>query len=48
VGTASASSDSPRVRIMSAEFIQKQEAADQDSERNPEMEVGGDHAEKIA
>jgi hypothetical protein len=32
---------------MSAEFIQKHEAADEDSERNPEMDVGGDHAEKI-
>jgi hypothetical protein len=33
---------------MSAEFIQKHEAADEHSERNPEMDVGGDHAEKIA
>jgi hypothetical protein len=33
---------------MSAEFIQKQEAADEDSERNPEMDVRGDHAKKTA
>jgi hypothetical protein len=33
---------------MSAEFIQKHEPADEDSEWNPEVDVGGDHAEKIA
>jgi hypothetical protein len=33
---------------MSAEFIQKHEAADEHGERNPEVEVGGDHAEKVA
>jgi hypothetical protein len=33
---------------MSAEFVQKREAADEDSEWNPEMDVGGDHAEQIA
>jgi hypothetical protein len=33
---------------MSAEFIQKHEAAHEDCERNPEMDVGGDHAKKIA
>jgi hypothetical protein len=33
---------------MSAEFIQKHEAGHEDSERDPEMDVGGDHAEKIA
>jgi hypothetical protein len=32
---------------MSAEFIQKHEAADEDSERNPEVDVGGDHAKEI-
>lgn len=33
---------------MSAEFIQKHEAADEDDERNPKVKVGGDHAEEIA
>jgi hypothetical protein len=33
---------------MSAEFIQKHEAADEHGEWNPEMDVGGDHAEKIS
>jgi hypothetical protein len=33
---------------MSAEFIQKHKAADEHSERNPEVDVGGDHSEKIA
>jgi hypothetical protein len=33
---------------MSAEFIQKQEAADEDSERNPEVDVGGDDLKEIA
>jgi hypothetical protein len=33
---------------MSAEVIQKQEAADEDSKRNPEVDVGGDYAEKVA
>jgi hypothetical protein len=33
---------------MSAEFIQKHEAADEDSERNPEVDVGGDGMKQIA
>ena len=33
---------------MSAEIIQKHEAADEDREWNPEVEVGGDHAEEVA
>jgi hypothetical protein len=33
---------------MSAEVIQKQEAADQDGKWNPEVEVGGDYAKQIA
>jgi len=33
---------------MSAEFIQKQETADEDSEWNPEVDVGGDHMKQIA
>jgi hypothetical protein len=33
---------------MSAEFVQKHEAGDEDSERDPEMEIRGDRAEEIA
>jgi hypothetical protein len=33
---------------MSAEVIQKQEASDEYGKRNPEVDVGGDYAEKIA
>ena len=33
---------------MSAEVIQEQQAGDEDSEGNPEMEVGGDYAKQIA
>lgn len=36
------------VRVMSAEFIQKHEAANEHDERNPEMEVGGDGPKQIA
>ena len=36
------------VRVISAEVIQKQEAADDYSEGNPEVEVSGDYAKKIA
>jgi hypothetical protein len=33
---------------MSAEFIQKHDAAEEDGERNPEMDVGGDDLKEIA
>jgi len=36
------------VRVISAEVIQKQEAADEYSKRNPEVDVGGDYAKQIA
>lgn len=32
----------------STEFIQKQEAADEDRKWNPEVDIGDDHAEQIA
>jgi hypothetical protein len=32
---------------MSAKVIQKQQAADQDAEGNPEVDVGGDYVKKI-
>lgn len=33
---------------MSAEVIQKQEAANEDAEGNPEVDVGGNYAKQIA
>jgi hypothetical protein len=33
---------------MSAEFVQEHEAGDEDSERDPEMEIRGDDAKEIA
>jgi hypothetical protein len=33
---------------MSAETIQKQEAAHEDGDRNPEVDVGSDYAKQIA
>jgi len=34
--------------VSSPEVIQKQEAADEDGKRNPEVDIGGDYAEKVA
>jgi hypothetical protein len=34
--------------LSSTELIQKEEAADEDGEGNPEVEVGGNYAEKVA
>jgi len=42
--TAGAASVAAIVRVILAEVIQKQEAADEDSKRNPEVDVGGDYA----
>jgi hypothetical protein len=47
-GTAGAASGSAFVGVMSAEFVQKHEAGDEDSERDPEMEIRGDHAKETA
>jgi len=48
LGMAGAASVAAVVRGMSAEVIQKQEAADQDSEGNPEVDVGGDYSKQGA
>ena len=33
---------------MSAKLIEQQDAADEYAERNPEMNVGGDHSKEVA
>jgi hypothetical protein len=48
VGVAGAGSASALVGVISAEFIQKHETTEEDCEGNPEMDVGGDHAEQVA
>jgi len=47
-GALGVGSDSRIVSFMSAESIQKQESADEHREGNPEMDIGGDHAEQVA
>ncbi len=47
-GLPGVGSDSRIVSFMSAESIQKQKSADEYREGNPEMDVGGDHAEQVA
>jgi len=48
MGMASVASVAAVVRGMSAEVIQEQEAADEDGEGNPEVDVGGDHSNQGA
>src|ERR1035437_8373528 len=43
-GNAAAASVSEVLPVMSAKLIQKQETAGEYGQRNPEVEVGGDHA----